>query len=85
MLLSYISPHFCQNERGINIWELLNYTFKKMVSHFVLRASTCKAGLSHRTYSGVSLDDCIEIGPFLIMDLIMVRDNLYGNRCTLSQ
>lgn len=21
VLLSYISPHFCQNERGINIWE----------------------------------------------------------------
>lgn len=63
---------------------LLNYTFKTMVSHFVLRASPCKAGLSRRTYSGVILDDCIEIRPFWIMALMMVTDNLHGNGCTLS-
>lgn len=64
---------------------LLNYTFKKTVSNLVVRASICKAGLSYGTYSGVILDHCIEIGPCLIMALIMVTDNLHGNGCTLSQ
>lgn len=55
------------------------------MSHFGLRASTCKAGLLHWTCSSVTLNESTEIGLDRLVRwaLIMVTDNLHGNACTV--